>query len=119
MLEEKVHLFDRLKEMEEKVYTSTYLHKHIQHKSTHTMSHQHQVSNLEKELQWVMVMELERNIAPLEDQLQKENSRIPRNQQNVTKAQVGVYIYKCMYMYTVHNPKDAWLFRGFFCINPK
>lgn len=40
------------------------------------------------ELQWVMVMELERAILPIDEQLQKEKSRIPRNQQNITKAEV-------------------------------
>ena len=47
------------------------------------------------ELQWVMVMELERAILPLDDQLQKERSRIPRNQQNITKAEVHYHISVC------------------------
>ena len=61
------------------------MHTHT-HAKTHT--HAHQVKRLEMELQWVMVMELERAILPLDDQLQKERSRIPRNQQNITKAEV-------------------------------
>ena len=35
-----------------------------------------------------MVVELEKVVPPLEEQLQKEQSRIPRNQQNITKAEV-------------------------------
>ena len=40
------------------------------------------------ELQWVMVMELEKNIDPLEEHLAKERSRLPRNQHGITKAEV-------------------------------
>lgn len=46
------------------------------------------MNGLEMELQWVMVVELEKVVPPLEEQLQKEQSRIPRNQQNITKAEV-------------------------------
>jgi recombinational DNA repair ATPase RecF len=64
LLEERLHLFDRLKEMEDKV------------------------RKLEMELQWVMVMELEKNVGPLEEHLAKEKSRLPRNQHTITKAEV-------------------------------
>ena len=48
----------------------------------------HQVRKLEMELQWVMVMELEKNVGPLEEHLAKEKSRLPRNQHTITKAEV-------------------------------
>lgn len=62
------------------------------------------------ELQWVMVVELEKVVPPLEEQLQKEKSRIPRNQQNITRAEVRslqkgracIHVY----MYIAHTSPD-------------
>ena len=50
---------------------------------------------LEKELQWALVMELEKPIRPMEQQVQKERNRILTNQQNRTTAEVHTHTYTC------------------------
>ena len=47
------------------------------------------------ELQWAMVMELEKNVPPLEVKLAKERSRAPRHQQSITKAEVRLDTLSC------------------------
>lgn len=65
---------------------------------------------LELELQWSMVMELEKNINPLEDQLAKERNRLPMNQQRISKAEVRLT--------TIESPRNSWRLIVIIIIRP-
>ena len=53
-----------------------------------------------------MVMELEKPIRPLEQQLLKERNRIPRNQQNSTTAEVHMSRQVCIQVHQVSRCVD-------------
>ena len=91
VLEEKVEMFHRLKEMEGKVKAlsaSPVLH-NSPTCAPPFLPASLQVSRLEMELQWVLVKEMEAGIPPLEEQVQKERERVQRNGKRITINEVG------------------------------